>query len=94
MSQTSATAFIERLKNDDDFLAQVVSCSDARTRMAFVRDEGYDFSANELETLRGGFTDDDLSRTRFQESRLGYDGPLGHGQDPEPAPKPNPPSLN
>lgn len=94
MSQTSANAFIERLKFDDDFLSQVVSCRDARSRMDFVREEGYDFSSDELAILRGTFTDDDLSRTRFQESRLGYDGPDGHGQDPKPKKVPSHSSLN
>jgi predicted ribosomally synthesized peptide with nif11-like leader len=94
MSQTSATAFVERLKYDDDFLAQVSTCSDASVRMEFVRSEGYVFSPEELTAIKATFTHDDLGRTYFQESRLGYDSPLGHGADPEPEPDPKPPQLN
>lgn len=88
MSTQSAQKFIERVKVDDNFMAQLIQCETATKRMAFATTNGYDFSAEEIGNLKAQFSDDDLASTIYQESRLSYDSKLGHGLDPSPEPEP------
>jgi predicted ribosomally synthesized peptide with nif11-like leader len=83
MSTKSAMEFIERIKNDNNFASRSIGCKDADERMAMAKAEGFEFSPDEINRLQDTLTDDDVKRTIFQESQLGYDSPLGHGQDPE-----------
>ncbi len=79
MSMKSAKEFIQRLKNDDEFLKRVRECKDVEERTALVKAEGFEFTRDEINNLKDTLTDADVRGTIFQESRLGYDGPLGHG---------------
>lgn len=80
MSVESAKEYIERMKNDEMFAKRVIGCKSAGERSKLVRSAGFDFTKDEIESLKGELTDDDLNRTIFQESRLGFDcGGLGHG---------------
>jgi len=60
MSIESAKAFIEGLKNDEDFAKKVGECKDKEDRMAFVRAAGYDFTKEEIAEAQGELTDDEL----------------------------------
>lgn len=76
MSMESAKLFIARMKSDEDFSRQVRDCKDAETRMAFVRQEGFDFTAaeirqageelsdSELDEVAGGTFGDDVCREK------------------------------
>lgn len=61
MTIQSARQFIEKLKNDDGFLAQLIKCDTASKKMEFTIANGYDFSIKEIKKLKAQFTDDDLA---------------------------------
>jgi predicted ribosomally synthesized peptide with nif11-like leader len=50
MSQEQAKAFLERMRNDEEFNGAVLRMEDAETKMAFIQREGYEFTTEELET--------------------------------------------
>ncbi len=52
MSIESAKAFMERVVNDEDFRKEVESIATAEERIAFVTAAGFDFTKEELETVR------------------------------------------
>ncbi len=52
MSIESAKAFMERVVNDKDFRKEVGEIATAEERMAFVTAAGFDFTKEELETVR------------------------------------------
>ncbi len=62
MSIESAKAFLERMKTDEDFRKEAAKKSSAEERMAFVTAAGFDFTKEELETVRSKLelTDEDL----------------------------------
>jgi len=53
MSQESAQAYIARLQSDRQFSSRVANCKDTAARMAFVRQEGFDFTAEEIKEVAG-----------------------------------------
>ncbi len=52
MSIESAKAFVERMKDDEDFRKEGGEIATAEERMAFVKSAGFDFTKEELETVR------------------------------------------
>ena len=60
MSMKSAQLFIARIKNDEDFARKVRECRDAEGRMAFVRQEGFDFTAAEIRQVSEELSDSEL----------------------------------
>ncbi len=62
MSVESAKACIARMKTDEDFAKRVGECKDADTRIAFVRAAGYECTTDEIRTLVGEMSDDELDR--------------------------------
>ncbi len=62
MSIESAKAFIEKMKTDEDFRKEVGEKSSPEERVKFVEESGFDFSKEELETVRAKLqlTDEDL----------------------------------
>jgi len=48
MSIESAKLFIDRMKHDRDFAEKVSNCKDEKSRMEFIKSEGFDFSMNEI----------------------------------------------
>ncbi len=52
MSIESAKAFMERVVNNEDFRKEVGEIATAEERMAFVTAAGFDFTKEELETVR------------------------------------------
>lgn len=60
MNIKSADAFVERMKDDEDFAKQVIACKDTEQRMAMVESEGFKFTQEEIQELKEKLTDDDL----------------------------------
>ena len=50
MSQEHAQAFLERMRSDDTFIETLIRIEDAETKMNFIQSQGYEFTADELET--------------------------------------------
>ena len=50
MSMESAKAFVERMKNDEEFRDKVNECKDAEARKALVLKEGYDFTVEDIQS--------------------------------------------
>ncbi len=48
MSFESAKAFIEKINTDEDFRNKVIACKDPESRMAFVKSQGFDFTADDI----------------------------------------------
>ncbi|MCP4414483.1 MAG: Nif11-like leader peptide family natural product precursor [Gammaproteobacteria bacterium] len=64
MSIESAKAFMERMKNDENFRKEVGKKSSPEERMAFVTAAGFDFTKEELDTVPAKLqlTDEELER--------------------------------
>lgn len=62
MSVVSAKAFIEKVKNDEDFKKKLGSLKDAQARVEFVKAAGFDFTKEELAKVKEeeGLTDEEL----------------------------------
>ncbi|MFZ4625007.1 MAG: Nif11-like leader peptide family natural product precursor, partial [Rhodoferax sp.] len=60
MSIESAKAFIERMKTDRDFAGKVNASADARSRMAFVKAAGFDFTGEEIGVVKQELTEEEL----------------------------------
>lgn len=60
MSIESAKAFIDRMNTDEEFAKKVTACKDAGTRMAYIKDEGFDFTVAEITTVKGELSDEEL----------------------------------
>ena len=62
MSIESAKAFIERVKTDEEFRDRVQAAEDEDARLAVVKAEGFDFSADDIRAVEGELSDYDLDR--------------------------------
>lgn len=60
MSVESAKAFIEKVKNDEEFAKKVIECKDAEGRMTLAKDAGFNFTAEEIKELGGELSDSEL----------------------------------
>ncbi len=80
MSIESAKAFMERVVNDADFRKKVGEIVTAEERMAFATAAGFDFTKEELETVRTKLqmTDEELERVSGSNSGCTY-GNFGDG---------------
>ena len=61
MSMESAKAFMERMKTDEDFRNNVTACKDGETRMKYVEEAGFDFTAEDMELVRAELSDEDIT---------------------------------
>ena len=52
MSTESAKAFIERMKADGEFLKRIAEAESPEVRERILKYEGYDFTEEELDSLR------------------------------------------
>ena len=71
MSIESARLFIDRMKTDESFAAKCMAIQDADARRAFVKGEGFEFSAEEISEVKGELSDEELD----QVSGGGWKGP-------------------
>ncbi len=60
MSIESAKAYLERMKNDEDFRKELSEKSSAEERMKFIKDHGFDFSKEEFEQVKSELSDEEL----------------------------------
>ncbi|MCP4623013.1 MAG: Nif11-like leader peptide family natural product precursor [bacterium] len=71
MSTESAKAFIERVKNDEDFRKELEERASAEERMKFAKARGFDFTTDQIEELKDTLTDDELESVA---AGAGFDG--------------------
>ncbi len=62
MTIESAKAYLERIKNDEDFKKEVGEKSSPEDRMKFIKDNGFDFSKEEFEQVKSELSDDELEK--------------------------------
>ncbi len=60
MSIESAKAFLERIKNDEDFKKELEEPASAEERINFVKAQGFDFTKEEINLLKGELSDEEL----------------------------------
>ncbi len=60
MSLESAKSFVEKMKIDENFRNKVTECKDQESRMAFVKSQGFDFTADDITLAKGELGDDVL----------------------------------
>ncbi len=60
MSIKSAKAFIENVKNDEDFRKELEGRDSAEERMKFAKARGFDFTKDEIAELNDVLTKDEL----------------------------------
>ena len=60
MSIESAKAFLEKIKNDEDFRKSVRKIATAEERMEFVKGAGFDFTKEDMATLKDELSESDL----------------------------------
>ena len=60
MSIESANAFLERMKTDEDFRKEVTEIKDSEGRMKFVKSVGFDFTKEEIVSVRVQLTNDEF----------------------------------
>ena len=62
MSIDSARAYVERIKEDEEFRKKVLECKDAKERGELVRAEGFDFTAKDIEVVTAVLEDTEIER--------------------------------
>ena len=62
MSKESAQAFAEKMKVDSEFARTVSECGTLDDVQALIRESGFDFTREELDSLGGELTDDELDQ--------------------------------
>ena len=60
MSIESAKAFLERVRNDEDFQKELVDRTSAEERIKFAKAEGFDFTKEEINSLKDELSEDEL----------------------------------
>ena len=62
MSIESAKAYMERLKDDEDFRTSVGEIATSEERMEFAKAQGFDFTNDEIATVKDELSGDDLEQ--------------------------------
>ncbi len=62
MSIESARAFLERIRNDDNFRKQVGEIATPEERLEFIKAEGFDFTKEELDEVQSELGDMELDQ--------------------------------
>ena len=60
MSIESAKAFLERVKNDEDFRKELEEQASAEERLNIAKAQGFDFTKEEINSLKEELSDDEL----------------------------------
>lgn len=60
MSVKSAKAFLEKVKDDEDFRKAVGEIASKEERMAFIKKAGFEFSKEELDEVQSDLGEDQL----------------------------------
>ena len=62
MSIESAKAFLERVENDENFRNSVGEITTTEQRMKFVKGAGFDFTKEEINSIKAELSDEDLDK--------------------------------
>ena len=54
MSLESAKAFLKKMQEDDEFAKSFFSCSEPEAKKTFIKDNGYEFTKEEIEEAQQG----------------------------------------
>ena len=82
MSIESAKAFLERMKNDEEFRNSVEEIGTAEERLEYVKKAGFDFTMEEIATLKEELSDielDGVAAGVIGSSKCWRDGKLSIG---------------
>lgn len=60
MSVESAKKFVEKMKNDQDYLKKVSELKSGKERLEFARTEGFDFTEAEMKEATSALSDEEL----------------------------------
>ncbi len=60
MSIESAKAFLERVKNDEDFKKELEGQASVEERMKFAKAQGFDFTEDEIRQVKESLSDEEL----------------------------------
>jgi len=60
MSMESAKAFVERMKIDEEFAKKIMAETTGESRMTLACSEGFNFTTEEMDQVKGDLTDEDL----------------------------------
>ncbi len=60
MSIKSAKAFVERIKTDEEFAKRITGAASRKERAEIVKAEGFDFTPEELKTVTGELSGEEL----------------------------------
>ena len=60
MSIESAKAFLERVKNDEDFRKELEKKPSVEERIEFAKAQGFDFTTEEIDSLKDELSDEEL----------------------------------
>ncbi len=60
MSMESARLFIETMKTNQNFAKQVIDRRDNEARLAFAKEQGFDFTAFEISSIKMELADEEL----------------------------------
>ena len=60
MSEALVKSFIQKVKTDEEFAKKLKGFKDAKARLAFVKEAGFDFSDAEIKQIQGELSDEDL----------------------------------
>lgn len=60
MSMESAQTFIEKMKTDQEFAAQIKECQSLNDLVALAKQAGFDFSADEAQAAVDTLSDEEL----------------------------------
>ena len=61
MSKEAAKAYIERLKSDEEFRQRVAGCKNMEERFAVAKQEGYEFTSEEIKQLNDELNSEELA---------------------------------
>lgn len=62
MSIESAKAYLERLEIDEEFRNRVMECRSSQERMEYAQSEGFSFTAEDILSIKGDLSEEDLDR--------------------------------
>jgi predicted ribosomally synthesized peptide with nif11-like leader len=62
MSIESAKAFLEKIKSDEEFRNSVGEIGTAEERMEYVKGAGFDFTMEEIATVKDELSDEDVDQ--------------------------------
>lgn len=60
MSEASVKSFIQKVKTDGEFTKKLKGFKDAKARLAFVKEAGFEFTDAEIKAIQGELSDEDL----------------------------------